>query len=88
MIRIHGVGFNPKEQETNGGMDSKRKERLKKRETYEVVYPMTARRNCAALVITDNITTDLLVIAVVGVGTCYDHTPVCALGRQARARDW
>lgn len=74
-------------------MDSKRKikrerVRLKKRETYEVVHLVAARSVRAALVIADNITAGLLAIAIVGVGTRYDHTPICALGCQARARLW
>ena len=50
---------------------------------------MTIRGVGAALVITNDIATDLLVfvvVVVVGVQTHYDHTPICALGRQARTR--
>jgi len=83
------MGFKPKgaRNKREDGFEKKRAAK-RKRETYEVVYPMTARRDYAALVITDNITTNLLVIVFVGVGTRYDHTSICALGRQARARHW
>lgn len=48
---------------------------------------MTIRGVGAALVIANDIATDLLVvIVVVGVQTHHDHTPICALGRQARTR--
>ena len=84
-----GWGFKPKgANKREDGFEKKKGERLKKRETYEVVHSMTARRVGAALVIADNITTSLLVIVVVGVGARYDDAPVCALGGQARARLW
>lgn len=49
---------------------------------------MAVRGVRAALVIADDIPTNVLAVAVVGVGTRYDNTPVCALGGQARARLW
>lgn len=49
---------------------------------------MTVRGVRAALVIADDIPTNVLAVAVVGVGTGYDNTPLCALGGQARTGFW
>lgn len=78
-------GFRPKGAKDNreGVLEKEeKKKRVRERETHELVYPMTIRRVTAALIIADNIVTGFLV----GVQTGHDHTSVCALGRQARAR--
>jgi hypothetical protein len=58
----------------------------KKQKTYELIDPMTIRWVRTTLVIADDISTDPLGVVVVGVQACNDHTPLCALGRQARRR--
>ena len=89
------MGLKPKGAKTKrkDGLGEKKERATKEKGTYKVVYPMTVRRVCTALVITDNIAAGFFVVVVVivivvRVQTRYDHTPVCALGRQAWARLW
>ena len=64
MIETRRVDPGPKERKAIERMYWKKG---KKRETYELVYPMTIRRISAALVVADDVATDLLVVVVVGV---------------------